>query len=74
MAFASLAFIGAQAAHAQLAPGTAPSQIAPPSARPEPPVMQSPPRVESAPSQPVPAGAERVFFTPGSFLVDGEYP
>ena len=36
--------------------------------------MQSPPRVESAPSQPVPAGAERVFFTPGSFLVDGEYP
>jgi hemolysin activation/secretion protein len=36
--------------------------------------MQSPPRVESAPPQPVPAGAERVFFTPSSFLVDGEYP
>lgn len=62
------------AVQAQPAPGTVPSQIAPPSARPEAPAGPAPARFEVAPSRTVPDGAERVFFTPGRFVVEGEFP
>jgi hypothetical protein len=59
--------------HGQVAPGTVPSQIAPPSPRLD--VPETPGRIElpGTSDTRAPDGAQAVFFSPGAFIVEGEF-
>jgi len=71
----AVALLGPFAAGAQPQPGTAPSQIAPPSLRPpaEPAALEPVTRPDPSPLI-APAGADTVFVTPSAFTVDDEFP
>lgn len=72
---AAAIFLGPQPADAQPAPGTAPSQVTPPTLRPpaEPAATEGVVLPESTPAT-APPGADALFVTPASFAIDGEFP
>ncbi len=72
---AAAIILGPPSAGAQPAPGTAPSQVTPPTLRPpaEPAASVGVVPPESTPTA-APAGAESLFVTPAAFVVVGEFP
>ncbi len=72
---AAAIILGPQPSGAQPAPGTAPSQVTPPTLRPpaEPAASEGVVLPESTPTA-APAGAESLFVTPAAFIVGGEFP
>ncbi|MDB5648996.1 MAG: putative hemolysin activator-like protein with signal peptide [Hyphomicrobiales bacterium] len=64
---------GVRPAFAQAVLAVIPSQITPPSLRPEPPIVRGGVSIPQSAGAEAPAGSEKFFIVPGGLIVEGEF-